>query len=648
MNSQRNSSPVRRLLLRCATLLISLAIPVAQIHAQTQAAINAPARADFARADAELNKTYQAVLAKLPTAEKLKLKETQRAWVASRDAEAARAADKADGGSIAPTVRYGRMTQLTQERSEELKAMLDNGTASAGKTSASRTPAPSASPPESQGEQSVAQAGQAAAQTPSSTSPDKKWEYRSGDTPKLFHAGTNDVALEFSCSLGGTAPLWAPDSKRFAVICSGGKQNETLVYQQRDNQWEPLEEALGNGDELMERAGNIIDAQAKRKGLPKKTFLHMNQWTVEAEQWLDSSTLVVHASMLETVHGRDGEHVGPSFGADLLFTLKFDEAGKWKIVKTHEMTGKAAESPSRSTLLMDKILYRSPQGNYRIQASVDRSALWIVPAKDPSRRKPLLGADPDDRSPEEFSGSPDETWLFDNRQHEFYRDMGGLVFSALNKRQWFWKNALEYASKEFHFARRDIEGSSAGWSLDSARMLIHFKEDLQDQVQQRFAYFNTRTKAFEQTPYLRMVNTKLHSEKPYETFPYVTFAGEQLGSYVVFAEPVESPPSEAILKPRFTALDQEMNTLRGKELADAGMREGSNVELLRSEYDGWNKARDEAVQLYLPFAPDTEKESRKLQFLCDVTQREVNGLKEVAPSTASDKPVAQSPAASPP
>jgi uncharacterized protein YecT (DUF1311 family) len=43
--------------------------------------MNARARADFERADADLNKTYQAVLAKLRDAEsKQKLKETQRAW----------------------------------------------------------------------------------------------------------------------------------------------------------------------------------------------------------------------------------------------------------------------------------------------------------------------------------------------------------------------------------------------------------------------------------------------------------------------------------------------------------------------------------------------------------------------------------------
>jgi uncharacterized protein YecT (DUF1311 family) len=75
---------------QCATLLIWLLIPVAEIHAQTQAAMNAQARAQFERADSERNKTYEALLTKLSDTEcKQKLKESQRAWLAFRDAEAA-------------------------------------------------------------------------------------------------------------------------------------------------------------------------------------------------------------------------------------------------------------------------------------------------------------------------------------------------------------------------------------------------------------------------------------------------------------------------------------------------------------------------------------------------------------------------------
>jgi uncharacterized protein YecT (DUF1311 family) len=82
-----------------AALLVSLLVSVTQIQAQTQAALIAQARADFERADAELNKTYETLLTKLPDAEgKEKLKQSQRAWLAFRDAEAAFAADQARGG----------------------------------------------------------------------------------------------------------------------------------------------------------------------------------------------------------------------------------------------------------------------------------------------------------------------------------------------------------------------------------------------------------------------------------------------------------------------------------------------------------------------------------------------------------------------
>jgi uncharacterized protein YecT (DUF1311 family) len=106
-------------------LLFSLLIPTGQIHAQTQAAMNPQTRAEFVKADAELNKTYGALLTKLPDAEsKQKLKEAQRAWLVFRDAEAAFVADQARGGSMAPTIRYGTMTELTQQRIKQLKTRL--------------------------------------------------------------------------------------------------------------------------------------------------------------------------------------------------------------------------------------------------------------------------------------------------------------------------------------------------------------------------------------------------------------------------------------------------------------------------------------------------------------------------------------------
>ena len=606
--------------------------------------MNAQAHAEFQRADADLNKTYQSVLAKLPTIEsKQKLREAQRAWVVSRDAEAVHAAKEADGGSMAPTLRYETMTHLTRERINELNNMVDHGTQNADKLATSSATASPSSTPEAASEhaKSFSEPEQTPSSSSSSVSPDKKWEYKpatDNETPKIVKVGTNEIAGELSEDCGDTSagratPLWAPDSKRLAISCGNPKLRVVWVYQLQNDRWTSLENPIGEDDRIDERAANIIEAQAKKEGLRKGTFLHLQWSATEPRQWLDPDTLVLYISMREVVRRNDGEFVNFGYSADLLFTLKFDAAGNWEIVKTYEMTGKAAESPSLSTPLADQVLYRSPQGNYRIQASVDGAALWIVPAKDPNRRKPLRGADPDNRSPEGFNASPNENWLFDNRQHELYRNAGDFAFSVLNRKQWLWKNALDYTSKEFHLARRDVEGDSPGWSFDSARMLIHFKA----QLQPHFVYFNTRTKAFEQTPYLRMVNTRLHTEKPYEAFPNVAFAGDNLGSYVVFAEPIDSPPPETILKPRLAALDQELQTLREKQLADLATRkDNSIVEFRRWENEQWNKAREQAVQLYAPFASDAEKESLKLQFLCDVTQREVNGLREVAPEVKKD------------
>jgi uncharacterized protein YecT (DUF1311 family) len=326
--------------------VVSLLLPLAPLHAQTQAAMNAQARAEFAQVDAELNKTYQSVLAKLPTVEsKQKLREAQRAWLVSRDAEAARAGKEADGGSMAPTLHYETMTHLTRERIKELNNMLDHATQNGPKLPASSTTTSPSSTPESTSKQaqSLSETGRSSSSSAGSISPDKKWEYVGENAPKLVKADTKEAVLEFSCGLGGTdfsAPVWAPDSKRFAISCGGGKGNETSVYQLRDDQWVSPEEALGNGDQLFERAGKLVEAQAKKRGLPKKTFLHMQWWTVEPKEWLDASTLVVYASMAERVHRQNGEDVGLGFGTDLLVTLKFDDSGNWKIVNTHRMSEK--------------------------------------------------------------------------------------------------------------------------------------------------------------------------------------------------------------------------------------------------------------------------------------------------------------------
>jgi uncharacterized protein YecT (DUF1311 family) len=106
-------------------IAVPVALPTSHANAQSQAEMNHQAAKDFEKVDAELNSAYAALMAKLPDAEsKQKLKESRRAWLAFRDAEAAFAVDEVRGGSMAPTICYATMTELTQQRTKQLKTRL--------------------------------------------------------------------------------------------------------------------------------------------------------------------------------------------------------------------------------------------------------------------------------------------------------------------------------------------------------------------------------------------------------------------------------------------------------------------------------------------------------------------------------------------
>ena len=339
---------------------VVLLISVAQIHGQTQAEMNAVARSDFARADADLNKTYQSVLAKLRDPEsKQKLRETQRAWVTSRNAAVARADKEAEGGSMAPTLRYETMTHLTQQRIKELKAMLDHESESEPKSTASSVTPSSASTPVSSSEhaQSLSEAEQTPSSSSSSVSFDKKWEYKPATHdrgPQIVKAGTDESASDLSddCDIGSCGDSanvqWAPDSKRFAFDWGQGRAHQCSFYQLRNDHWDPVKPAPD--EEASERAQRDIEAQLKRKGLStekleKKELYLRYIWSEEKlDRWVDANTALLYAGLRKVIAKREepGE-MSDGFGADFLFTIKFDDAGNWKIVKTHSMSQKEVE-----------------------------------------------------------------------------------------------------------------------------------------------------------------------------------------------------------------------------------------------------------------------------------------------------------------
>ncbi len=100
----------------------SLCLLAAPALAQSQQEMNREAEQQFEAADRELNRVYKAAETKLDAEGKAKLRAAQRAWIAFRDAEAARVADgEGRGGSIFPMIYAGTRKRLTDERIKQLR-----------------------------------------------------------------------------------------------------------------------------------------------------------------------------------------------------------------------------------------------------------------------------------------------------------------------------------------------------------------------------------------------------------------------------------------------------------------------------------------------------------------------------------------------
>jgi hypothetical protein len=178
--------------------------------------------------------------------------------------------------------------------------------------------------------------------SPTSVSPDKQWEYRcaNGVSPELVKAGTTQVVLDFSedldVSRGEEAEVvWAPDSKRFAFnytrpSAAHTRYQSVAFYQLRGNKWVRLRSPVDDSSERMQLA------QLTKERLPKSAYSNMVRDILRLRKWADANTAIVYgfAAWAGVSHG--GE-------ASFLFTLKFDEAGNWKIVKTHQMSKRELE-----------------------------------------------------------------------------------------------------------------------------------------------------------------------------------------------------------------------------------------------------------------------------------------------------------------
>jgi hypothetical protein len=169
----------------------------------------------------------------------------------------------------------------------------------------------------------------------SSTSPDKKWEFVGGEEPRILDAATKQVVLEISEGRSGVN--WAPDSKRFGfnyhVHGSHGYSFDSVAfYGLRGNKWEELGSPandVSEGSQLVQ----LLKEHPPGKFNPRDCSSDSD--VLDLREWTDASTAILYAPC----YRQNSEKVKAAF----LFTLKFDDAGTWKIIKTHQMSQKELE-----------------------------------------------------------------------------------------------------------------------------------------------------------------------------------------------------------------------------------------------------------------------------------------------------------------
>jgi hypothetical protein len=182
-------------------------------------------------------------------------------------------------------------------------------------------------------------------------SPDKKWEYDCPQSieyecaPEVVKAGTNETVVDLDGDLNVYGKystrsniVWAPDSKRFAFNFSQPAAHafyETLAfYELHGDKWEMLE-SLANANPISKAVSKAISgglAVERKKEHIKAKATTASEIVAKVHEWTDPDTAIVYA------YEEDGEETGKTIRVDFLFTLKFDEAGKLKIVKTQQLS----------------------------------------------------------------------------------------------------------------------------------------------------------------------------------------------------------------------------------------------------------------------------------------------------------------------
>jgi len=258
-------------------------------------------------------------------------------------------------------------------------------------------------------------------------------------------------------------------------------------------------------------------------------------------------------------------------------------------------------------------VFISTSGAFRVEA--DGADAFVVSTKDPSQKikvpQDAEAMNPDD----EFYFSPNDEWIYAGRHGGSCLRDGDLyhrsdptkidVFESFNQLAWEDCAKLKVMKKDYAQAGECAMTFFVSWSVDSRRLLIGLLggEDRRDN-HFGYLYFNTGTKEFETSAYLKKLSAMKSAALP-------------------CAEPTDPLPADAELKARADLADRKLNEAYAAKAKKVGKNRGSN---LRDSQRAWVKARDAGLQIYLANAPAAERERRKLQFLGDVTIARVESL----------------------
>ena len=107
------------------TLALSHSAQAAEPQANnTQTGLNQDAQLSYQKADSALHNAYQQLMTSLETDRHTQLEVAQQAWLNIRDAEAEFRSAIFSGGSIQPLIYNQALTELTEQRIEQLEALF--------------------------------------------------------------------------------------------------------------------------------------------------------------------------------------------------------------------------------------------------------------------------------------------------------------------------------------------------------------------------------------------------------------------------------------------------------------------------------------------------------------------------------------------